>query len=222
MSTLHREFCGIISAPQTYEHFIIGSPHPIQVFRDHKPLFYLWERKRRLSHQFFRYQVINTQLTILHIIRTTGENLAFPDLLSRNVSLKDLNGHQLAHKEIPNDIRFFNQSGHEVQYLIDHKKSADDGNDDFYPFACTHLGETKALHLKNGGTEMICTIFDSKSPKALFNVSDHSEKAKTLAIDKNGKLNHWLWKQKSMKTFTQKLSLIVKLVTMKHPMRTLL
>ena len=32
MSTLHRELCGIISALQTYEHFIIGSPHPIKVF----------------------------------------------------------------------------------------------------------------------------------------------------------------------------------------------
>ena len=29
MATLHRELCGIISALQTYEHFIIGSPDPI-------------------------------------------------------------------------------------------------------------------------------------------------------------------------------------------------
>ena len=32
MSTLHREHCGVISALQTYEHFIIGSPHPIKIF----------------------------------------------------------------------------------------------------------------------------------------------------------------------------------------------
>ena len=50
MSTLHRELCGIISALQTYEHFIIGSPYPITIFCDHKPLLYLWARKRRLSH----------------------------------------------------------------------------------------------------------------------------------------------------------------------------
>ena len=101
-------------------------------------------------------------------------------MLSRNVSLKDLNGHQLAHKESPKDIRFFNQSGHEVQYLIDHNSPADDGNDDFYPIVCTHLGETKALHLKNDGTEMICTIFDSKSPKALFNVSDSFREGRNI------------------------------------------
>ena len=100
--------------------------------------------------------------------------------MSRNVSLKDVNGHQLAHKEIPKDIRFFNQSVHEVQYLIDHNSSADDGNDDFYPIVCTHLGETKALHLKNIGTELICTIFDSKSPKALFNVSDSFREGKNI------------------------------------------
>ena len=40
--TLHRELCGIISALYTYEHFIIGSPNPIKIFCDHKPLLYLW------------------------------------------------------------------------------------------------------------------------------------------------------------------------------------
>ena len=101
-------------------------------------------------------------------------------MLSRNVSSKDLNGHQLEHKEIPKDIRFFNQSRHEVQDLIDHNSPADDGNDDFYPIVCTHLCETKALHLKNDGTEMICTIFESKSPKALFIISDSFREGKNI------------------------------------------
>ena len=124
--------------------------------------------------------MIITQFTNLQIIWNPGKNLAFPDFLSRIVFLKDLNGHQLAHKEIPKDIRFFNQSRHEVQYLIDHNSSAEDRNDDFYPIVCTHLGETNALHLKNDGTEMICTIFDSKSPKAPFNVSDSSRESKNI------------------------------------------
>ena len=222
MTTMHRELCGIISVSQSYEHFIIGSPHAIKNFCNHKPLLYLRARKKRLSHRFFRYQVIITQSSNLQIIWTPGKNLAFPDLLSRSVSLKDLNGHQLAHKEIPKDLRFFNQSGNEVQSVIDHNSPADDGNDDFYPTVCTHLGETKALHPKNDGdgTEMICTNFDSKSPKALFNVSDSFQKAKTLTIDVNGKLHQCLWKQKFMRTIIQKLSLIVKSVTMRHPTRT--
>ena len=41
MSTLHRELCGIVSAVQTFEHYIIGSPFPIYLYCDHKPIFYL-------------------------------------------------------------------------------------------------------------------------------------------------------------------------------------
>ena len=41
MSTLHRELCGIVSALQTYDHYIIGSPIPIYLYCDHKPILYL-------------------------------------------------------------------------------------------------------------------------------------------------------------------------------------
>ena len=180
MSTLHRELSGIISALQFYEHFIIGSLHQIKIFCDQKQLLRLWARIGRLFHRFFRYQVIITQLTNLKIIWTPGNDLAFPDLLSRNVSLKDLTGHQLVHKEIPKGIRFFNQSGYEVQYLLGHKSSADDGTDDIYPFVCTHRGARKTFNPKNDGTEMICTIYGSNSPKVLFNISDSFGEGKNI------------------------------------------
>ena len=54
VSTLHRELCGVVSALQTYERYIIGSPLPIYLYCDHKPVFYLWGRKRQLSHRFSR------------------------------------------------------------------------------------------------------------------------------------------------------------------------
>ena len=41
ISTLHRELCGIVSALQIYEPYIIGSPFPIYLYCDHRPLFYL-------------------------------------------------------------------------------------------------------------------------------------------------------------------------------------
>ena len=114
-----------------------------------------------------------TQFIDLQINWNPLKNLKFADLLSKNVSLEDPHGHRLTHKEIPKDIRFFKQSGHEFQYLFDHNhNSFDDTNDDFSPIVCTHMGETKTFQLKNEGTEMICTIFDSESPKALCNVSD--------------------------------------------------
>ena len=79
ITTLHLELCGIISALQTYEHSIIGSPRPIKIYCDHKLLLHLWARKRRLSHRFFQYQVIITpKFTNLQIIWTPGKNLAFP------------------------------------------------------------------------------------------------------------------------------------------------
>ena len=82
--------------------------------------------------------MIITQFTNLQIIWTPGENLPFPDQLSRHVSLKDLNDHQVAEKENHKDIRVFNQSGKVVQNLIDHNSSADDGNDNFYPI-CANI-----------------------------------------------------------------------------------
>ena len=56
----------------------------------------------------------------------------------------------------------------------------DDGNDDFYPIVCKRLDETKAFHLENDGTEMICTFFDPKSPKAFFNVFDFFREGKNI------------------------------------------
>ena len=41
--------------------------------------------------------------------------------------------------------------------MIDQNGAADDAEDDFCPIVCTHLGETKRLHLKNDCNDMICT-----------------------------------------------------------------
>ena len=89
MSTLHRELCGIVSGLQTYEHYIIGSPFPVYLYCDHKPILYLWGCKGQLSHRFFRYQHILTKFQHLKIIWTPGSNLAFPDILSRNVTIDE-------------------------------------------------------------------------------------------------------------------------------------
>ena len=105
-STLHWELCGIVSALQTYKHYIIGSPFPIYLYCDHKPILYLWGRKGQLSHRFFRYQVIITKFQNLKIIWTPGSNLAFPDILSRNVTIDEYQHHQLQHKKLPRDIQF--------------------------------------------------------------------------------------------------------------------
>ena len=40
LSTLDRELLAIVYALQIYEFLIIGSPHPIYIFTDHKPLLH--------------------------------------------------------------------------------------------------------------------------------------------------------------------------------------
>ena len=75
MPALHKELCGIVSALQTYEHYIIGSPFPIYLYCNNKPILNLWGRKVQLSHRFFRYQVIITKFQNLKIIWTPGSIL---------------------------------------------------------------------------------------------------------------------------------------------------
>ena len=54
LSTLERELLGIVHALQIYEFIIIGSPHPIHVFTDHKPLLHCFTKKGNLSPRFYR------------------------------------------------------------------------------------------------------------------------------------------------------------------------
>ena len=151
-STLHRELCGIVSALLTYEHYIIGSPFPIYLYCDHKPILYLWGRKGQLSHRFFRYQVIITKFQNLKIIWTPDSNLAFRDILSRNVTVEEYQMHQLQHKRISRDIEFFDEHGTPVTYQIQHDNPNETCND-FYPKKYKRGNEDKILRLQNDGED---------------------------------------------------------------------
>ena len=153
MSTLHRELCGIVSALQTYEHYIIGSPFPIYLYCDHKPILYLWGRKGQLSHRFFKDQVIIIKFHNLNIMWTPGSNLAFPNIFSRNVTLSEANRLQLQHKEIPHDISFYDRDGHKVHYTIKHEDEQNASYNDFYPIICQQGNTKKTLRLKNDRNE---------------------------------------------------------------------
>ena len=157
MSTLHRELCGIVSALQTYEHYIIGLPFPIYLYCDHKPILYLWGAKGQPSHHFFRYQVIFTKFQNLKIIWTPGSNLAFPDILSRNVTVEEYHKHQLRHKRFPRDIEFFDEpfTGPftPVTYQIQHEDNPNDTCIDFYPIKYKRGNEEKILRLQNDGED---------------------------------------------------------------------
>ena len=62
LSTLDRELLGILHSLQIYEFHIIGSPHPIHIFTDHKPLLHCLTKKSNLSSRFYRAQMQLTKL----------------------------------------------------------------------------------------------------------------------------------------------------------------
>ena len=53
LSTLDRELRGIVHALQIIEFLIIGSPHKIHIFTDHKPLLHCFYKKKETSVHVF-------------------------------------------------------------------------------------------------------------------------------------------------------------------------
>ena len=164
MSALQRELCGIVSALQTYEHHINGFPFPLSLYCDHKPILYLWGRKGQLSHRFFRYQVIITKFQNPKIVWTPGSNLAFPDILSRNITLEEYQKHQLQHKKIPRDIEFFDEYGSPVTYRIQHDDNPNDTCSDFYLIHCQQGNDDKVLRLHNDGENFTLKSLSKEFP----------------------------------------------------------
>ena len=91
MLTLLRELCGIVSALQTYEHFVIGSPHPVFIYCDHKPILYLWAGKGKIFASVLPIPADNHTISNSAIYLDTRKKLAFPDILSRNLTIGDNN-----------------------------------------------------------------------------------------------------------------------------------
>ena len=52
LSTLDRELLAIVYALQIYEFIVIGSPHPVNIFTDHKHLLHCFAKKEILVQDF--------------------------------------------------------------------------------------------------------------------------------------------------------------------------
>ena len=57
LSTLDGELLGIVHALRIYEFLIIGSPLPLHIFTDHKPLLHCFTKKGNLSPRFYSAQM---------------------------------------------------------------------------------------------------------------------------------------------------------------------
>ena len=121
-------------------------------------------RKGQLSHRFFRYQVIITKFQNLKIIWTPGSNLAFPDILSRNVKVEEYQKHQLQHKKITRDIEFYDEHGSPVTYRIQHDDNPNDTCNDFYPIHCQQGNDNKVLRLHNDGENFSLNSLSNEFP----------------------------------------------------------
>ena len=172
LSTMHREFCGILSALKTYEHYIIGSPHKNNLYCDHKPFFYLWARKGNFTARFSHFHLIIPQFQKKKIIWTPGRSLAFPDILSRNVTITDIKKYQKKHKHIPKDNKFYDDQKKEVKNFIEHD---DEGlsSIDFYSVFCTTSTEKRRLLLINDGHDFEVTEPITNQVSSFNDISTH-------------------------------------------------
>ena len=103
----------------------------------------------------------------MKIIWKECKNLAFPDILSRSVSIKDLDKYQLKHKKIPRDNKFYDESGNEEKYFVlrDNEKGQKNG---CYPILKQTFQGIKKLNFENEQffqtnykpSDRICSISD--------------------------------------------------------------
>ena len=105
LSTLMRECTAIIYTLTEYEFLIFGSKHPTVLFTDLKPIIFFFTQKSNPNHRVYRFQLILMKFPKLHIVWTTGKNLALPDTLSRNTPPELLT--QKTTVEIPQNIKFY-------------------------------------------------------------------------------------------------------------------
>ena len=104
-----------------------------------------WSRRGQLFHRFFKYQVLLTKYQNLKIIYTEVKNLAFPNLLSRQVPQEEARKFQIEHKTVPKDIRFDKSDYKPINYSIIHCDGKKAPPKTIYPVIATIPGQKKKI-----------------------------------------------------------------------------
>ena len=189
LSTLDRELLGIVHALQIYEFLIIGSPHPIHIFTDHKPLLHCFTKKGNLSPRFYRAQMQLTKFSKLKIIHTPGKNLSVADMLSRSFTKAELQLNQLKHKHLPPQIDFAllqDNTLKPVHYLIKHEEILPHQKHDSHPILADYGTDQFSIRINDKGNDIIVKPLQSFSFKS---VTPFQTKFKT-PTKKNNKTLH--------------------------------
>ena len=189
LSTLDREFLGIVHALQIYEFLIIASPHPIHIFTNHKPLLHCFTKKGNLSPRFYRAQMQLTKFSKLKIIHTPGKNLSVADMLSRSFTKAELQLNQLKHKQLPPQIDFAllqDNTLKPVHYLIKHEENLPHQKYDSHPNLADYGTDQFSIRINDKGNDIVVKPLQSFS----FNsINPFQTKFKT-PIKKNNKTLH--------------------------------
>ena len=189
LSTLDRELLGIVHALQIYEFLIIGSPHPIHIFTDHKPLLHCFTKKGNLSPRFYRAQMQLTKFSKLKIIHTPGKNLSVADMLSRSFTRAELQLNQLKHKQFPPQIDFALLQDNilkPVHYLIKHEEVLRHQKHDSHPILADYGTDQFSIRINDKGNDIVVKPLQSFSFKS---ITPFQNKFKT-PIKKNNKTLH--------------------------------
>ena len=189
LSTLDRELLGIVHALQIYEFFIIGSPHPIHIFTDHKPLLHCFTKNGNLSPRFYRAQMQLTKFSKLKIIHSPGKNLSVADMLSSSFTKIELQLNQLKHKQLPAQIDFAliqNGTLKPVHYLIKHEEILPHQKHDAHPILADYGTDQFSIRINDKGNDIVVKPLQSFSFKS---ITPFQTKFKT-PIEKNNKTLH--------------------------------
>ena len=170
LSTLDRELLGIVHALQIYEFLIIGSPHPIHIFTDHKPLLHCFTKKGNLSPRFYRAQMQLTKFSNLKIIHTPGKKRSVADMLSRSFRKAELQINQLKHKQLPPQIDFAilqNDTLKPVQYLIKHEEILPHQKHDSHLILADYGTDQFSIRINDKGNDIVFKPLQSFSFKSI-------------------------------------------------------
>ena len=159
--TLDRELLAIVYALQRDEFLIIGSPHPIYLFTDRKPLLHCFAKKRNLIPRFYRAQMQLTKISKLKIIHTHGKSLTVADMLSRTFTKE-----QLRHKPLSPQIDFSIMKDNQlkpVHYLVKHEEIKYNQKNDCHPILADYGEDQFSIRINNKGEDIHIKPLDSFS-----------------------------------------------------------
>ena len=84
LCTLVRKCTAIKFTLTESEFLILGSKKPGVLFSVHKPIIFLFTQKSNPNQRNYRFEITLRKFPNLHIVLTSGKNLALPYTLSRN------------------------------------------------------------------------------------------------------------------------------------------